>query len=188
MNKATANIIISEGKRPFWQICFAAFFFAATVVLVIMSVLSMFSSNIVPALNFIYSLDFAISTFALGLRSSVVINICFDLKHSKYKKEFAVGPIKVGKWRYLPNIDYISVFKQSLRRDGEGEPVIYIYNVNVWYDTSKHFTIYSNEEPEPAFEMARYMALKLHIDVLDATEPNDFKWIDMEATVQEYIP
>lgn len=188
MNKGTANIIISEGKRPFWQTCFAAFFFAATVVLAIMSVLSMFSLNIVPTLNFISSLDFAMSTFALGLRSSVVNNICFDLKHSKYKKEFAVGPIKVGKWKYLPNIDYISIFKQPLRRRDEGESAGYIYNVNVWYNTSKHFTIYSNEEPEPAFEMARYIALKLHIDVLDATVPNDFKWIDINTTVQEYTP
>lgn len=113
----------------------------------------------------------------------MVNNVYFDLENRLYKKEYAVGPVKIGKWIELPSIEYISIFRQAWSKDSDGDGFTddmgYRYDVNVWHDTSKHFTIYSNYEKEPSLEMAKMLAVKLNVDLLDATVPHDKKWLDL---------
>ncbi len=178
------NIIISEGKRPFWQTCIAALFYTVTIALVLLII-------IIPYLEFneasikacIDVIPFAVITFGFALRFSLIKNIYFDLDKKKYKKEFAVGLIKIGKWEHLPNIEYICVFRQGWSKDGDGDGRTdasgYRYDVNVWHDRSKHFTIYSNDEINPSYEFAKHLAIKLDVDFLDATIPHEKKWVEL---------
>lgn len=174
MDFKKTNIIISEGQRPFWQVALAALFFTVTLAQLGYGLWEVFlGDGFWGAMGF---LDTIILTVVLGLKFSMVTSIHFDIAKKRYKKQYTVGPIKYGKWEYLPNIEYISVFGQGLS-DSDGDRVDVVYDVNVWHDTSKHFTIYSSEELEPSYEMAKYIALKLEVDLLDASVPHDKKWL-----------
>lgn len=179
MDFKKTNVVISERQRPFWQVALAALFFTGTLAQLAYMLWECFSNSNFRAVEW---LDTILLSFGLGLRFSVVTSLHFDLVKRKYKKQYAVGPIKYGNWEYLPNIEYICVFAQGLS-DSDGNRVGVIYDVNVWYNTSKHFTIYSSEELEPAYEMAKYMALKLEVDLLDATIPHDKKWVEFYKDV-----
>jgi hypothetical protein len=180
MDFKKTNVIISEKGRPFWQTVLAALFFTVTLAQLAYALWEVFlGGGFWKAMSL---LDTIILTGGLGLKFSIVASIHFDIAKRQYKKQYTIGSIKYGKWEYLPNIEYISVFKQGLS-DSEGNRVDVIYDVNVWHNTSKHFTIYSCGELEPAFEMAKYMALKLDVDFLDATVPNDSRWVELYKDV-----
>ena len=184
MDDNKKDIIISEGNRPVWQVVIAAFLYTITVVTLITSIFD---------LEFFVGPDFklhssnyirlSIFSFIMAVRFSTVKNILLDIKNKRYKTELAVGIFKMGKWKPLPNVEYISVFKQRTGHDSNGDgtndTVGEIYDVNVWYNTSKHFTIYSNFEFEPAFEMGKHIAVQLNVDLLDASVPNDSKWVEL---------
>lgn len=177
------NIIISEGKRPIWQISIALLCYAGAVTLFIMIIVDSKFSSIRDAKNTFALLGFSIVLFSLGLRFSLIQNILFDIKNKRFKKEFDIGFTKLGKWKQLPNLEYISVFKQDTSSDSDGDGRKtrgIIYNVNVWHQTSKHFTIYSNHYPDPALEMGKHIATSLKIDLLDATDPHNRIWIESE--------
>lgn len=184
MEKTLDNVIISEGRRPFWQTIIAALLFTATIVLLFIAVVPLFvvfdMGTFIGAVKFIFP---AMLTFGYALKFSTINNVYFDLENRKYKKEIVVGPFKTGKWIELPEIDYISVFRQAWSKDSDGDGRTdssgYVYNVNVWHNTSKHFTIYSNGYPEASLEMGRQLALKLNTDLLDATNPQNKEWVDL---------
>ncbi|MEL1244703.1 hypothetical protein AAEO56_10560 [Flavobacterium sp. DGU11] len=108
----------------------------------------------------------------------MVIYIKFDVAGRRFKKEYTVGLLRLGMWRKLPQIDYISVFKQ-LGSSDEGESLFIRYDVNVWYNDTKHFTIYTHPDKSQSYSMAMRLAVKLNVDMLDATIPNDFKWVEL---------
>jgi hypothetical protein len=184
------QIIVSEGSRPFWQTCIAAASYLFSIVLLFMIIRNTYYYPTEKAfMGAAKALSIIVFLLVFGIRYSIIQNIYFDLSGKKYKKEYTVGPVRVGKWVALPNVEYISVFRQGWSKDSDGDGLNvskgHDYNVNVWHNTSKHFTIYSSVEPEPAFEMARYIAMKLQVDLLDATTPNDFKWIELEKAAEE---
>lgn len=180
MNTNQKNIIISEGKRPIWQVGIGLLCYAAAVTLFIITLTDGRFLNTRDARSSFHKFEFSIILFLLGLRFSSIQNILFD-----------IGILKFGKWKSLPDIEYISVFKQDVSsdRDGDGRREYgTVYNVNVWYQTSKHFTIYTNNEPEPALEMGKHIATYLKTNLLDATDPYNKVWIATEpAEVTEFI-
>lgn len=186
------DIIISEGVRPLWHRIIAAFLYTVILLLLVLLVFSVnLSAELYVVKQLIHSAEFIFLLFVFALRFSTVRTLYFDLNERKYKKEFSVGPICVGKWKSLPNIEYISVFRQIVSSDPDGDGVGMLdirYDINVWHDTSKHFTIYSGFTVEPVFEIARYIALKLKVDLLDATIPNNFKWVELEEQNTEVTP
>ena len=48
------------------------------------------------------------------------------------------------------------------------------------YDTNKHWELYTNTDYRDAFLIGFDLSEQLDIDLLDATTPNDYKWIDKE--------
>lgn len=100
----------------------------------------------------------------------------FDLENRRYKKETILLFIRYGSWQPLPELEYVSVFYQlHLTGDGNNTGT---YNVNLWHAGNKHFTIQEDGSADTAFDMASKIAIQLNIPLLDATEPDDFKWID----------
>lgn len=119
-----------------------------------------------------------------GLRFSVITAVCFDLGGRCYKKEYRVGPVRVGKWKQLPDIEYVSVFKQAVTLPGEDDG--HVYNVNVWYGHNRHFTIYTKADSKAAYDMALYIASRLKIELLDATDPLNKIWITPWVETESY--
>ncbi|WP_299800421.1 hypothetical protein [uncultured Maribacter sp.] len=164
------NIIISEGNRPLWQLVIAAIHYTAIVTLLIFYFT-----------DFDFTLKTSIHTFELiililpsAIAFSVVKNVLFDLNNRKYKQQYCVGPIKYGKWKNLPEIEYVSVFKQPLV-NGD-----FVFETNLWHSTNQHFNIFESEIKDPVFLLGKNIAKVLKVDLLDATIPNNYKWIEIE--------
>lgn len=177
------EIIISEGKRPLWQSIIAAVLYAIIVISIVLFVL-----NIKVMYREVGSVFLLIPLFAMALRFSVIQTLYLDLNKREYKRELSVGFVKTGQWKYLPKVEYISVFSQNVIKDHDGDdigPRAIRYDVNIWYEISKHFTIYSNYEKEAALEMGRYLAIKLKTRLLDATLHEDHVWIDLPEEVSQ---
>ncbi len=174
MDNKLKNIIISDGRLPLWSkilgyiclvgggaLCYRAFVQHDFSTFILMAVLTV---------NFVFI-------------SWLVIYIKFDIAGRRFKKEYTFGVIRFGIWKHLPQIDYISVFRQAWSADSDGDGVNEVkgfkYDVNVWYNGTKHFTIYSDRDMGQCYAVAMRMAVRLDIDLLDATVPNDHKWIEL---------
>jgi len=178
--KHTNNIIISEGYRPLLHRIIAAILYTVMFFCLFYFFSKFrFTTNTDALKENLNFLELAIFSFIGSLSFSGFKNVVFDLGKNKYKEEYCIGPIKVGKWKNLPEIDYVSVFKQPLE---EGK---YIYETNLWYQKNKHFNIYSNVNLEPVFEMGKSVSKILKVDLLDATIPNDYKWVDLNDFLKE---
>lgn len=167
------KIIISENNRPIWQIPLAALFFTIAVGSISYKIF-LWITNDVPLSLSVADFNTAIYFCALGVGFTYRKRIYIDLKSSRFKPSFEVGPLKFGKWITITNYEYVSVFHQPLK-DGS-----YIYEVNLWYDSNKHFQLYEKNDYKDAFIIGYQLSEELNIDLLDATVPNDFKWIDKE--------
>ncbi|WP_034060624.1 hypothetical protein [Lacinutrix jangbogonensis] len=168
------HIIVSETPRPFWQLPIAALLFTAVIYMVIKDLYYFNWSN-----NYFryMSADMQIIPFfiAAGIALCSRKKIYVDIENSKFKPTLEVGSLKFGKWKTIHNYEYVSVFHQPLT---SGD---YTFEVNLWYDKNKHFELYSQNSFEDAMSIGYDLSEQLNINLLDATIPNDFKWIDKEA-------
>lgn len=172
MNK---NVIISEGNRPWWQLLIAAIHYTAIVYLIFLFFSSVkFSGKTNDLKNSLTLIEAVILLLPSALAFSVVRDFYFDLEAKRYKIEYCVGPIRVGSWKQLPEIEYVSVFKQPLENDN------YIYEANLWYNRNKHFNVFKNDEKDIAFEMGIQLAKALNVKLFDATVPHKNKWVEVE--------
>lgn len=168
------NIIISEGNRPLWQRIIAALIYTCIIIFLIMFFTDYrFTTNAVHIKNSFSLLEMALILLPTALGFSVVRDWHFDLSKKKYKIVYCIGPLQFGSWNTLPEIDYVSVFKQP-KANGE-----YIYETNLWYNKNKHFNILESEGIEPVFEMGKNVSTILKVKLLDATVPNAYKWVDV---------
>jgi hypothetical protein len=169
------NVIISEGNRPWWQLIVAAIHYTAMVYLLFLFFstikLSGKTNDLKGSLAIIQMFILLIPS---ALAFSVVRNFLFDLEQKKYKIEYGVGPLHVGKWKDLLDIEYVSVFKQPL---AEGN---FVYEANLWYKKNKHFNVYRSDTKYPAFEMGIQISKILKVRLLDATVPNKNNWVNLD--------
>tara|TARA_R110002111_G_scaffold70506_4_gene113746 strand:- start:100 stop:645 length:546 start_codon:yes stop_codon:yes gene_type:complete len=171
---AKGKIIISEGVRPLWQTLVAAAFYTVTFILLAMF---FFGYGIFPENEMDNRWNFGVFYLAVacasqGILFSSVKSIFFDLENRNYKEEYRVGPCAVGRWKALPAIEYVSVFRQ-LKANGT-----YTYEVNLWVKGNKSFTIYETNDMAITFAMGESTAKALKVNLLDATVPNNYKWIN----------
>jgi hypothetical protein len=118
------------------------------------------------------NLEIGLFAIVHGILFSMIKSLHFDLVAKKYKMQYSVGPLHVGKWKKLPDVKYVSVFRQP-KTNGK-----FTFDVNLWYDGNKRFNVYENTEMEPSYEMGFQIAKSLDVDFLDATDPYDKKWIE----------
>lgn len=169
------NVIISEGNRPFWQLVIAAIHYTAIFFLLFFFFTKFeFTTNTKKLKGSFGLLELALFLIPSALAFSLVRNFLFDLEQKRYKIEYCIGPIRFGKWQQLPEIEYVSVFKQP-KADGD-----YIFEVNLWYSRNQHFNIYENTSLESAFLMGKNVAKVLEVKLLDATVANNFKWTKLD--------
>lgn len=104
-----------------------------------------------------------------------------DLAAKKYREIRSIMGFTIGKWKNLPNIEYISVFKtnESKRVQGMSASANFsnqVYKLNLFYNRNRKIEAYLTEDINDAFENAKYIAQVLNIKILDATE-RESKWI-----------
>jgi hypothetical protein len=166
------RVIISGGKRPFWQILIAAALFTGIGWLVFGFFISF--NNAASSNNWrgkVAFLEAAIFLLPVAIGFSAVKDIYFDLSKNRYKEKICFGPIGFGRWKPLPTIEYVSVFRQP---NANGS---YIYETNLWYGRNRHFNLLESESKAEVMEMGKAIAKILRVDLLDATVPNGYRWL-----------
>lgn len=179
------NVIISEGERPIWQFVIAALFFTLSIFFISYFfyrfgplIFKNVFAAIVGAMLYFF---LAFCAILMGMRFSAKNTMFFDLENNKFKDQYTVGPFIKGKWKLLPKLEYVSVFKNS-----KG-----FFEINIWHRknkkyTDKHFNIYNYHDEEEALETGYYIAKQLNIKLLDATEKGNFKYLDMVKLKEKY--
>ncbi len=106
-----------------------------------------------------------------------------DLESKTYRKTLSFLGIKFGSWNSLENPEYISVFNTTeditvRALSAETTNSFPIIVLNIFYGRNKKITVYKTKDIKDAFDVASHIADALLIDLLDATAPNDYKWVD----------
>ena len=174
------NIIaVKDKKRPYWQLVGSALFFTLALLYFIIYIYNTtwsdkaYSSFVNKFEVVIYLIVIAIG---FGFQKSVYIN----LSESKFRATFEIGPLRLGTWKTIKDPEYISVFKQPTV-DG------FIFEVNLWYDTNKHWELYEEHDLPQAFKIGFDVSESLGIDLLDATVANNYRWINKEALKEKGV-
>lgn len=110
-----------------------------------------------------------------------------NFKHQKYREVFSILGLQIGKWKILPEIEYVTIFStteatrvwgRSASTKVKNEVIV----LNLFASQNKKIEIYRTYEFEDAFEMANQCAHFLDIDLLDSSDPHNSRWIDKDAT------
>jgi hypothetical protein len=166
------RVIISGGKRPFWQTLIAAGLFTVIGYLFF----SFFTSLHIGLSNKqlrggLSLLELALFLLPIAVGFSAVKDIYFDLSNNRYKEKICFGPFGFGSWKPLPTIEYVSIFKQP-KANGT-----FIYETNLWYGKNRHFNLLESDSKVEVMEMGKIVAELLGVDLLDATVPNNYRWL-----------
>jgi hypothetical protein len=166
------KLIVSEKKRPFFQLLIAAVLFTAAFGFLVYSFFYFGISNYTSkGLIRVFELFFYIIIGAFGFCSSKKVYI--DLEHSKFRPVIEVLGFKFGSWTTIHNYEYVSVFYGS-----------HTYEVNLWYNKNKHLELYRNKDLEEVFIFGYNVSQDLNIDLLDATKQESV-WVDKEEWQQK---
>lgn len=57
-----------------------------------------------------------------------------------------------------------------------------MFQINLWNNKNKHWSLYEEFNFKDAFSIAFELSELLNIELLDATVPGNFRWIDKKAT------
>ena len=104
-----------------------------------------------------------------------------DLENKKYRSIIAFFSLIFGKWKPLPDIEYVSVFRTSetttiRAMSAEANIKNEVIKVNLFYNTNQKIEAYNTQNIDNAFEKAKQIATILNVDILDATE-RESKWL-----------
>ncbi|WP_417859606.1 hypothetical protein [Winogradskyella sediminis] len=168
-----SKTIISESPRPIWQMPFAALFFTMATFILLFALYDIQLSE-KGFILFLHRLEPCIISVSFGIGFTLTKSIHIDIENSRFRPTYHIGPVKIGSWQTIKNYQYVSVFHQPTV-DGN-----YVFEVNLWYDNNKHFELYEEDNYKEAFLIGFELSEQLNIDLLDATEPNNFKWVNKE--------
>ena len=165
-------VYIERQNSLFFRIT-AAVFYTAAVGLIIHFVLTMDFSW--KEKHFYGHFDYMQLVFILifiAIYFSYTIKCYFDFEKKLFKREFTIGIFKYGKWESMPKFNYVSLFAINEST----------FQINLWNNKNKHWDLYEEFNYNDAFKIAFELSELLNIDLLDATIPNNFRWIDKKAS------
>lgn len=170
MNVQKQITYIERRNSLFWRVI-ASLLFTCVVGLLIFFFWTMDFS--LEKRHFYAHFDILSAIFVLtfvAIYASYTINCYFDFENKRFKREFTIGAFKYGKWIDLPEISYISLFLKGG------------FQVNLCATNNKHWDLYEEFNFKDAFTIAFELSELLNVDLLDATDPYNSRWIDKEAT------
>lgn len=175
-DKKEFELMVSEGKRAWYELMLAAIFYSVTVYLILLTIYHLISKNSFGL--FIIDLYKIVGTgvysFGMGIMFSVTKTIFIDIDENKLISRYVVGKIKYDVKSKVPHLEYISVFNKNYDAPIDNAE----FEVNLWYNKNHHYKMFSFSKKNDAFEFAKTVSNKLNIDLLDATEKGNFKWVD----------
>lgn len=129
----------------------------------------------------IFNNVFSLVLSGIGVFLALTQGSEINLEAKMYRELYSIFGISFGKWKALPALEYVSVFKtkENSRVRGMGASANFsnpIIKLNIFYNTNKKIEAYSTVDEEDAFRVARHLADVLQIDILDATE-RETKWL-----------
>jgi len=133
------------------------------------------------AVIFTISILFGLFIMAFGVYLASTEGSQINLDHKTYRTIWSLFAIHLGKWKRIPEFEYISVFKtkQKQKVNSLGASTSFtdeVILVNLFYNRNKHHTFYRTFEAEDAFKVAQHFKLALNLRILDATE-KEKKWL-----------
>ena len=165
-------VLISEGSLPWWKLVLIAGILTFMVYLMIIySLNNSFSFSEKYFMGLIKSLELHIYLLGFAIYLSLTQNYLFDFSKKKFKKEISFLFLRFGRWKKLPELEYVSVFLNANKE----------IEVNFWYFKNIHFKIAVYYDYNDAIEAGFKIAYKMEIDLLDATKRGKSKWIDKLA-------
>ncbi|WP_218925793.1 hypothetical protein [Flavobacterium sediminis] len=158
------NIISYQKEIPFVKRFFG-------IVFALLGVVMLIGTGSLMALIFL----------VIGLGLNVAEGSDINLTSKEFRTFYSLFSVKIGKWKPIPEFEYISVFKtkegQTIRVvTAETTQKYDIILVNLFYDRNKHITFFKTTDKSKAFDVAEHFKLALGIDILDATEAEK-KWV-----------
>jgi len=105
----------------------------------------------------------------------------FNFTDRSYRQIKSFLGLNFSKWRPLPNIEYVSVFKTTetttiRERSAEANVTNDIIKLHLFYNTNQKIEAYVTYDIDDAFTKAQELASILNVDILDATE-RESKWL-----------
>ncbi len=153
MNKN--EIAIVKGKKAWYALVFPFACFCVALGVLWNGYEVLVSEKDVSFVEVVLGWSFAAFLFViLGVVFGMVRDYHFDFKRKRYKIIKRVGILGFGRWKQFHNLEYVSVFENPDSR----------FEINLWYDTTKHFYIDSYFFSEAAVKRARELAQQLNIE------------------------
>lgn len=130
--------------------------------------------------NYYGIVPIAISLILLQTKGSEM-----DLSSKKYRKIYSILGMDFGKWKDIPEIEYISVFATQENiavwaSSASANVKNNIFKLNLFYNSNKKIEAYTSYNVKDAFNVGHHLADALQTDLLDATVTGDFKLVDKD--------
>ncbi len=163
MKTNNQHIFKSQRSSSIWLRFIAIIFFIAMGYFIYQFVLEYRDNKLA-----FFPLIFALITFVIGLGLTITRKLHFNLNKRTLKKELIIGFLRFGKWKPIPNPDYISVFQVE-----EGS-----YDIKAWFNQNEYIVIGLAKKLKTALDQGKEIALGLGVELLDAgTDPANSKWV-----------
>ena len=152
----------------YWHQCF----FGAFIYMIVLFVYFAFIDVSVKVAIRAFSTFLVFGTYCLvyGFKFAATKNMLINLKTRTLISRYIIGPFSYDVKLKVTEFEYVSFFE-----DGYGE-----FGTNLWYVKTRHYKMYSFVDKESAFQFSLNLSNKLNIDLLDATEKGNFKWVEKE--------
>jgi hypothetical protein len=166
------KLYILQGNRKWYELALGGILYSIQVFFICKMLYNsiLYQSTKLFFLELILNLKIFGLIMPIALSLTIVKDIFIDLTKDKLETIYSVGVFKYRRYSKIPELNYISVFKNPKEE----------FEVNLWYVKNKHYTMYTYEDYEGAMLFGRTISDKLNIDLLDATEKGNFKWIEKE--------
>ena len=160
--------LVYISKRPFWHFLIALVFYFIIFLMVLKMFELLYSGKVLYGLRFVLAI-LVLFVCAAGLTFVKRVYTNSGLKSIRFN--FTLFRIPLGKDNVFRDVKYISVYKNYSDRD---------YEIKIWLSDTKKITVSVHLDAKSAFQLASSIANGLEIDILDATEKGNFKWIEKD--------
>lgn len=164
------ELVVAQGEIPWWRVFLAAILFTGVIYNVYLLIIycNNMTLDSIPTRTIPDAIKKISSGLVAGIALSITKTVLIDIDKNKLISRYAVGPFSRDVLTVVPELEYVSVFFNSKEE----------YEVNLWYKGNKHYKMYTFIEKEHAHKFGVMVAQKLNIDLLDATEKGNNKWIE----------
>lgn len=165
MKEQEFNRLVYVSERPFWHFLIALPLYYFTISMVFKTIDLFSSGKVNEALKFVLA-TFFMFVCAVGLTFTKRVYANAKLKTVRFN--FTLFKIPLCKDFIFEDVQYVSVFKNYSDRD---------FEIYIWQSETKKKSISVHLDLKSAFSYALKIANGLEVDLLDATEKGNFKWV-----------